>query len=142
MPTVLPRRPADRCRAGDDDDDGFTLLEVVVSFVLFAIVAGAATMGIVNSMKAAHTSQQRVDAANVAQHFVTQARSDTAEVTRRATSTQTVSVGNERFAVERTIAFDSGATRCGDGVTFVVHVLVSNAVNEQFLARSDARVLC
>jgi type II secretory pathway pseudopilin PulG len=123
-------------------ENGFTVLEVVVSFMLFAFVAGAATTGVVSSLKASHESQQRVDAADVAQYYVDQARTDTTLPTKYPSRTYMTTVGNETFEVQRTLAFDGGATQCGTGVTYVVQVKVLQANSRQFLARSDARVSC
>lgn len=141
----LMDRVLHRIRLGVRDesrDAGFTVLEVVVSFVLFAFVAGAATTGVVSSLKASHESQQRVDAANVAQYYVDQARTDTTLPGRYPDRTYTATVGGETFEVQRTMAFDGGATQCGSGVTYVVRVKVLQANSRQFLARSDARVSC
>jgi len=60
-------------------DAGFSLIEVVVSFVLFSIVAGGATYGIVMRSCLAH-SQQRVDAASVAQSFIASTENSTSLV--------------------------------------------------------------
>ena len=126
-------------------DEGFTVLEAVVSFVLFAVVIGGATTGIVNSERAAHLTQKRVDAANLAQQYVNRARADRATV-KSGTSGFTASVGKESFRGSRTIAFDgSSVTQCpagATGTTFTVVVKVSDANSGTFLARSDARVLC
>jgi type II secretory pathway component PulJ len=123
----------------DRRETGFTLLEVVVSFVLFAIVAGAAVTGIVSSLKASHTSQQRVDAANVAQTYVS--LEDTKSV-QNGTSSFTAVVKNEQFSVQRTIAFEGSATTCAPGASFAVHVLVSQQTSGAFLARTDSVIAC
>jgi prepilin-type N-terminal cleavage/methylation domain-containing protein len=123
------------------EDDGFTLIEVVVSFVLFAIVAGAAATGIVNSIRASHRSEQRVDAANVAQSILAAVRAKTSAA-QNGTTTLSAPVGNQNFSVQRTIAFDTtGATQCSSGATFAVTIVVSSSTG-QSLARTDARVLC
>src|SRR5690242_112758 len=69
-----------RSAAAEDADAGFSLLEVVVSFVVFAIVASGATYGIVNALATSHSSQQRIDAANVAQSFIASTMSNTSSV--------------------------------------------------------------
>lgn len=123
-------------------DAGFTLIEVIVSFVLFATVIGGATTGIVNSLRAAHVSQQRTDAANLAQQYIATARAN-AQFAKDSTVTNADHVGNEWFTVAQTVAFDSGYSSCAvTGATFAVRVLVYQKATGAFLARSDARVLC
>jgi Tfp pilus assembly protein PilV len=135
-----------RARPGRGYDDGFTVLEAVVSFVLFAAVIGGATTGIVNSNRAAHLTQKRVDAANIAQQYVNAARANRGAVKAGTMTFTPAPVGHETFTGTRTIAFDDASvTRCptgATGTTFTVSVKVSDANTGAFLARSDARVLC
>jgi prepilin-type N-terminal cleavage/methylation domain-containing protein len=134
-------------------DAGFSLIEVVVSFVLFSIVAGGATYGIVSSLKASHTSQQRIDAANVAQSFIASTENSTSlvqvETARQFTATvgtpsgATPNLGTELFLVQRWITFSaSGETQCSPGSTFTVNVTVSQKSTGTFLARSDSVIAC
>ena len=55
-----------RLAALRDDDRGFTLLEVVVSFVLFAIVAASAAVAVANGIKSSDATTDRTTAANLA----------------------------------------------------------------------------
>jgi len=48
-------------------DEGFTLIEVIVSLALFMLVAGAATFAIISSIRASDVTNQRVAAGQVAQ---------------------------------------------------------------------------
>jgi len=48
------------------DDEGFTLIEAVVSIAVFAIVATAATFAIVSSTRAASATELRVAAGHIA----------------------------------------------------------------------------
>jgi type II secretory pathway pseudopilin PulG len=136
-----------RAVANDTRDGGFTLVEVLVSFVIFVAVAGAATTGIVNALQASHVSQQRVDAADVAQSFVADAISTATKVAPEEGKTIISNVGDgkvaggETFTVIRWITFDSGDT-CHPGALFTVNIEVHQAQTSQFLARSDARVAC
>jgi Tfp pilus assembly protein PilV len=140
---------ARRLRSAAGDDAGFTLLEVVVCFLLFTIVAASATAAIVSSIKASHGSQQRVDAANVAQSFVAATQASPATVRSETSVQYQASVKNEQFVVERTIVFSpSRATQCTTGVTFTVTTKVYQAqayakhAGAGFLARSDSIVTC
>jgi type II secretory pathway pseudopilin PulG len=135
-------------------DAGFTVLEALVSFVVFAVVATTASYGLVQAIDASHASQQRVDAADVAQYFI-------AEAIRRAGEIQAPPEGNviyagvgpklsdgtptgkdsEAFTVTEIVAYDTPGS-CNIGNLFWVHVVVTQANTNQFLARSDARVAC
>jgi prepilin-type N-terminal cleavage/methylation domain-containing protein len=142
------------------DDAGFTLLEVIVSFVIFAIVAASAATAIYRAVHASHLSQQRANASGVAQSVI-------ADAIAKANLNQTVpeagkvilstvgcinadpqhpqcpasSAAGEQFTVVRTITFDAGTT-CAPGKLFTVSVVVNQAQTGQFLARSDSRVAC
>ena len=133
-------------------DAGFTVLEALISFVVFAIVATTASYGLVKAIEASHASQQRVDAADVAQYFIGDAirRANTIAPTEGRTIYSHVggsdSAGNtnaaeEQFTVVQTITFDTSGS-CNSGTLFWVHVVVRQAQTSQFLARSDARVAC
>lgn len=140
IPRTLRRRIHDVCA----DDAGFSLLEVVVSFVLFAIVASGATYAIVSALNASHTGQQRVDAANIAQSFIAQTQTNTSAVqSETARQVATSSLGSEKFTVLRWITFTTaGATQCSPGQTFSVSVTVSQQSTGTFLARSDSVIAC
>lgn len=133
------------------DDAGFTIMEVLISFAIFAVVITFASVGMVNAMQASHLSQQRVDASNVAQEFVSQAISNASKNAPEAGKTIITNVGaggtgantanSESFTVTRWITFDSGDT-CHPGSLFTVNIEVHQTQSSQFLARSDARVAC
>lgn len=122
-------------------DAGFSLLEVLVSFVIFAVVAAVAGAAIVTSLQASHTTQQRVDAANIAQSFISSARSG-AQTAANGTATFSPGVTNEDFTVVRTISFLGSATACSPGASFTVNVVVSQKQSGQLLARSDSVIAC
>ncbi len=142
MVAIYARPAEDRC-AGDG---GFTVAEVIVSFVLFVVVATAATTGVINSLQSAHASQRRVDAANVAQSFIASAQANSASATVESGKSYEANVLGEQFTVKRWITFfppdgTPGGTQCSPGATFTVNVTVDNADGE-FLARSDSVVAC
>jgi prepilin-type N-terminal cleavage/methylation domain-containing protein len=141
----LARRARSRfARITQRADAGFSLLEVVVSFVIFAVVAGAATGAIVSALRASHSSQQRVDAAQVAQGFVVQTQSSPATMVPETNRTfSSIGVKNEHFTVTRSIVFGNpNSTTCTSGSYFTVHVTVTQAQTGTFLARSDSVVTC
>jgi len=122
-------------------DDGFTLLEVVVSFVLFSIVAAGATTAIVSALQASHSSQQRVDAANVAQLFIATSLQN-AQAAVNGSTTYPFPGKGEDFTVLRTVTFDNAATKCSPGASFKVNVKVYQKQTNAFLARSDTVITC
>lgn len=133
-------------------DAGFTVLEALISFVVFAIVATTASYGLIKSIEASHASQQRVDAADVAQYFIGDAirRANTIAPTEGRTiyshvggsdASGSAHAAEEQFTVVQTVTFDTAGS-CNSGTLFWVHVLVRQAQTNQFLARSDARVAC
>ena len=148
LPSRLIQRSWHRIRYVVRDEGreaGFTVLEAVVSFVLFAIVIAGATTGIVNSNAAAHNSQQRVDAANIAQQYVASIRANRKLVRSGTLSLSPAPIGSESFSATQTIAFDSaGITQCPSGSTGTMFTAVVKVYSStgSFLARSDARVLC
>lgn len=133
---------------GPKPDAGFTVLEVLVSFVIFAVVATSATYGTIRALNASHDSQQRVDAANVAQAFIAQAISNATTIAPEQGRTVTSNVGSgttsarEEFTVIRWITFAQGQSSCTPGTTFAVNVEVHQAQSGKFLARSDSFVAC
>ncbi len=122
-------------------DAGFTLIEVIVSFIIFAVVSGAATTAIVKAIQSSHTSQQRIDAANIAQKYVT-FTGDMSAIKAGAQTPFVDSVRNEQFTVKRTITFNGSATSCSPGASFTVHVIVAQKQSNAFLARTDSVVAC
>jgi type II secretory pathway pseudopilin PulG len=130
-------------------DAGFTVLESLISFVVFAIVATTASYGLVQSIQAAHNSQQRVDAAQVAQVWIADAISKAGEIAPAEGKTIYSGVGPkaaggkdaEGFTVVESVAYDTPGS-CNTGTLFWVHVIVKQQQTGRFLARSDARVAC
>ena len=58
------------------DDDGLTLVEVLISMVIFAIVAAAVVVGLSSALKTARLDKNRVAAANLAAREVEIARNE------------------------------------------------------------------
>jgi prepilin-type N-terminal cleavage/methylation domain-containing protein len=135
--------------AMSSDDSGFSLVEVIVSFAIFAIVAASAATAIYKAVQASHLSQQRTNAAGVAQSVIANAiaQANLNRVVPEAGRTILSNVGDggsaaeEQFTVVRTITFDSGDT-CSPGKLFTTSVVVSQTQTGRFLARSDSVIAC
>lgn len=118
-----------RVRALRDGDAGFTLLEVVVSFVLFGIVALSATAAVANSIKTTSATTNRVTAANIAQQVLAQARADQTALRTTLGARTTVASPNPSFTAVQSTGLGgtvaaSGATPCpvGDWINYTVTV--------------------
>jgi type II secretory pathway pseudopilin PulG len=90
------------------DDAGFTLIEAIVSFAIFAIVITAAVLAIVGGISASNNNRDRVTAANVAQQALARAQAlPAASLTATPTATITNTVGAEPYTITRAIDFRS-----------------------------------
>jgi type II secretory pathway pseudopilin PulG len=150
--THWPRRLRARCAAIGTRDSGFTLIEAIVSFVIFVTVATSTSVVIYNMQRAARISQQRVDAAGVAQSIVADAIVRALTIAPVAGQPVPATFGDycqgtglktaecEQFSAVENVTFDNGS--CITGRLFTVNVVVSLKQTGQVLARSDARVAC
>jgi type II secretory pathway pseudopilin PulG len=144
-----PQRIRRRLAAGADTlDAGFTLMEAIVSFMIFAIVSASATYAIINALNASHMSQQRVEAAQTAQVVIADAirQAETIPEIPPPGITLNPYVGGsdaalEQFKVIEIVVYDAGGS-CTTGTMFTVNVEVYQKQSDKFLARSDARVAC
>jgi len=138
---ALSRRLQNMRSAGRDA--GFTILEVIVAFVLFTLVSASATVALVNAFDSAHTSQQRIDAADVAQRILDQTRALAADQVKGDTQGIPPPIReSESFVWKRTITFPGSATQCSPGTPFTVSVLVYQQQTNKFLARTDSVITC
>jgi prepilin-type N-terminal cleavage/methylation domain-containing protein len=98
-------------------DDGFTIVEVMVAMVVFALIAGGVATGIVSTMYLTQDNRSRETALNLASADITSVRSDD-DVFSVTGSTTTKAVGSQNFTVKRTTSWitSSGAdSTCGAG---------------------------
>jgi Tfp pilus assembly protein PilV len=95
-------------------DSGFALTEVIVSFIIFLVIATAATVSVSRGIDSSGASRDRVGAANVAQQQLEQARAmPRASLTAVPTATSTATVGTSNYAITRTVGFlPADSTAC------------------------------
>ena len=148
------RRAAERVRrtSAQNPEAGFTLIEVLVSFAIFAIVAASAGTAIYRAIHASHLSQQRTEAAGVAQSIIANAiaKANDSTVVPEAGVSIVSTVGDptgqksseEQFTAVRTITFPPPGDTCAPGVLFTVSVVVKQAQSGAVLARSDTAIAC
>jgi Tfp pilus assembly protein PilV len=131
--------PLRRLRHPVDREDGFALLEVLVSFVLFAIVSASATVAIANSIKVSNTTRNRVTATGLAEAALAQARANTTAL--MATPTTTSTSGAYTVARTATVPVVSGV-RCPAGQTMPVTVTVTWLQTGNRSVRLDTVIAC
>lgn len=102
---------------GMASDEGFTLIEVVVAFVIFMIVAGAGTLVIITGQHSARTTNTQVASTNIAQQEIERARAlPRASLTAAPTQTTTTTLGGQSYSATRTISYLPANTPCPTGV--------------------------
>lgn len=104
-------RPNRAARAGDA---GFTLMEVLVSMMIFAIISAAAVTAVISGIHGASATDRRVGTSNIAQQTIQQAQNaPRATLAASPSATSTVSAGSVKYRVTRTVTFaPTTATAC------------------------------
>jgi prepilin-type N-terminal cleavage/methylation domain-containing protein len=139
-----------RHRACTSLDDGFALIEVLVSMMIFAIIASAATYAVTSGIGSSDASRDRVGSANVAQQQLEQARAmPQASLVATPTATSTAVVGTGTYTVTRTVGFlPADSTGCPTDVAtdapheITVHVEVAPANGDSRTVGMDTVIAC
>lgn len=103
MITTLARRARRRMHALGREDDGFTLLEATVSLTLLAVVASASVIAVTNSTQSEASAHNRAAAAALAAQDIQAARTLRYPDRPQAEAAHTVTVGNLKYTVSRTV---------------------------------------
>lgn len=133
------RRDATGDAVESPSDAGFTVLELLVSAVIFAIVGSAATLAIVNGIKTSNASNNRVTATSLAQAALSKARADT--TTLMATPTATTTSGAFTVARTATIPLVNGV-QCPAGQKIPITVTVTWTQGGTRNVRLDSVIAC
>ena len=98
-----------------DGDDGFTLVEVIASMVVLAILATAVAVALAQSLQASRTSRQRVAAANLISQQMDLIRDAGAGALGIGVSSPTpVSVDGTLYSMTQTVRWVSGTSSATD----------------------------
>ena len=140
MTPPLVQRVLHRIRYAARNDGGFTVVEVVVSLVLFVIVAAAATSAIVNALATSNTTNNRVTATGLAQQALAQARADQAAVI----ATHDLTSVSGPYTVTRTalVPVNVNGEVCPAGDTISVTVVVTWINGGNRSVRLDTVMAC
>ena len=120
-------------------DAGFTVLEMLTSFVVFAIAAASATAAIANSMKVSNSTDNRVTATGLAAAAIHQARADTTSLI--ADPDTTTTTGAYTVTREATVP-EAAGIRCPAGETIAVTVTVTWRDGGNREVRVDTEIAC
>jgi len=133
-----------------ETDEGFTLIEVIVSLALFVLVAGAATFAIISSIRASDVTNQRVAAGQVAQQELDRVRSlgPNPAVSARPLTTGTATTSDGRRYTVTVEATPVWTTPCfigsvpGAGGFRDIAVSVTLAGSRISAVKMDTRIAC
>ena len=114
-PERAPARPA-----APGDDDGFSMLEMLVALFVFALVSLSSLALILKSIDTGHDNEGRVVGANLAARAVEQTRAVSAMAIPDGTTSSTETVGGREYTITRTAQFSSTAAGgdCLGGIAY------------------------
>lgn len=127
-------------RIRPQDDDGFTLAEVIVSIALFVVMSVAATISMVTLIKITRASENRVAATNLGRAELERLRLQNSAATPLDEGQVAVGSGT-RFAVNSSLS-PHATDPCPSGTSRAVTVTVTLRSNSVQVASFDAVLAC
>jgi prepilin-type N-terminal cleavage/methylation domain-containing protein len=121
----------DVLRRSRQQDDGFSIVEVLVAMTVFAMIAMAVATGIVASLSLSHTSRSREVAIGLAQDAIDRARTAT-NLFSVVDDTSSQTVGGLQYTVQqvaRWVPTSGSANACGAGGGPLAYKRVSMTVS-------------
>jgi prepilin-type N-terminal cleavage/methylation domain-containing protein len=125
------------CAQRPQREDGFTLLEVIVSITLFVIMATSTALVLTGNIRSSRLTNQRVKAASIAQSMLDAIKPGTTLPTTLPTT------GPDGYVVR--ISLNPSTATCTIGTTRKVSILVyapNSSGTGTPLARTDSVVSC
>ncbi|MBF4614335.1 prepilin-type N-terminal cleavage/methylation domain-containing protein [Curtobacterium sp. VKM Ac-1376] len=110
-------RIAERLRSARDDENGFTIIEVMVAMTIFALIAAGIAAGITASLVLSKDTRAREVASTVAMEDIDDLR-DTPSIFDIKSTAKPVTVGAQEFDLVRKVSWtrsSGAATACGTG---------------------------
>lgn len=127
--------------AGIQDDDGFTLVEVLVAMTLFVIISVSALASLITLEQVTNMTQKRVTASNLARQEIERLRGENLSVSQLDAAATYPSVGGTKYTITPTMA--PGATvTCTAGSSRQVTVVVSWNASGARSVRYDTVLSC
>ncbi len=124
-------RLANLLRDAREQEDGFSIIEVLVAMTVFALIAAGVATGIVSSLYLAHGSRSREVAISLAQDSIDRART-AANLFSVVDSTSKPTVGGLQYTVQqvaRWVPTSGSANACGAGGGPLAYKRVSMTVS-------------
>ncbi len=133
----MTRRMVRRLRHGTSDESGFTIIEVMIAMMVFAIISVGVAYGITNALVLTQDSRSRQTALNLASQDIDRLRAlvqtnGDAILGVKQQSGISASVGGQSFTIDRTVAWvnsDGSSGACGTGSGTLAYKSVTEKVS-------------